>query len=367
MKHNASFAKIKAIDLHKFVPRMAHKGTSPGTVEYIGKPRQEKIGIDVIAYDEANVDEKKMASLADLKAEMDSPALKWIRISGVHNAEFLNQLGEQFCINPLDVEAIANTTQRPIMIERDDYIFVVLKSLQLEAGTNEVIIEQVSIILSDRYVISFHETTPALFEPLRNRIYASKGRIRRFATDYLLFALCDIIIDQYFSLLENIGETIETTEDELIISPANANQEGIYKLKRRLVYAKKMIWPTREVVSALQVSEHELIKEDTKIFFRDIYDHTVQLIESLDSLREITSGMMDLYMSAVSNRLNEIMKVLTIFSALFIPITFLAGVYGMNFKNMPETGWKYSYLGFWIAVVLISVCMLFYFKRKRWF
>jgi magnesium transporter len=367
MKHTASLGKIKKIDLHKFVPRMAQKGTSPGTVEYIGKPRQETIGINVVAYDDTTVEEKQLSSLAELKKEMNSSGLKWIQISGVHNTDFLNQLGEQFRINSLDVEAIANTTQRPIMIERDDYIFIVLKAVQLETDTNEVIIEQVSMVLGDRYVISFHETTPVLFEPLRNRILATKDRINRFTTDYLLFTICDIIIDLYFPVLENIGETIENTEDELILSPVNINQEAIYKLKRRLVYAKKMIWPTREVISALQVTECDLIKKETKIYFRDIYDHTVQIIESLESLHEITSGMMDLYMSSVSNRMNEIMKVLTVFSAFFIPITFLAGVYGMNFKIIPETGWTYGYLGFWIVVVVISVGMIFYFRKKKWF
>lgn len=367
MKRSASFRNIKKIDLHKFVPRMAQRGTSPGTVEYIGKPRQETIGINLIAYDETNVTEKQIGSLTELKKEMEAPGLKWIQISGVHNADFLNQLGDLFGINSLDVEAIANTTQRPIMIEREEYIFVVLKAVQLEANTNEVIIEQVSMVLGDRYVISFHETTPALFEPLRNRILTTKDRINRFMPDYLLFTICDIIIDLYFPLLENMGETIENTEDELILSPVNVNQEAIYKLKRRLVYAKKMIWPTREVITALQIAEHDLINKNTKIYFRDIYDHTVQIIESLDSLHEITSGMMDLYMSAVSNRMNEIMKVLTIFSALFIPITFLAGVYGMNFKAIPELGWTYGYIGFWVVVAIISVCMIYYFKRKRWF
>jgi magnesium transporter len=367
MKHSSPINRIKKIDLHKFVPRIAHKGTSPGTVEYIGKPRQGTVGINVIAYDEATVTEKKLSSPADLANEINTAGLKWIQVSGVHDTEFLCGLGNLFELNALDVEAIANTTQRPITIERDHYIFIVLKAVQLETNTNEVIIEQVSMILGDRYVISFHETTPSLFEPLRNRILTTKDRVHRFSSDYLLFAMCDVIIDLYFGLLENMGETIEDTEDELILSPINVNQEAIYKLKRRLVYAKKMIWPTREVITALQSTGHDLIKKETKIYFRDIYDHTVQIIESLDSLNEITSGMMDLYMSAVSNRMNEIMKVLTIFSALFIPITFLAGVYGMNFKILPETGWKYGYLAFWIVVILISVCMLFYFKRKKWF
>lgn len=367
MKQSAPLGKIKKIDLHKFVPRTARKGTSPGTVEYIGKPRQETIGISVISYDESGVEETALSSPDELAGIAGSGKLHWIRISGVHNPEVLNRMGELFSINPLDLEAIANTTQRPSTNEREGYIFLIFKALQLEANTNEVMIEQVSMVLGKNYVISFHETTPILFEALRNRIFTSKGRIRKFGADYLLFALCDIVIDLYFPLLENVGETIEDAEDTLIISPVTANQETIYKLKRRLVYVKKTVWPTREAVVSLQASDHELIHEETRIYFRDIYNHTVQIIETLDSLREITSGMMDLYMSAVSNRMNEIMKVLTIFSALFIPITFLAGVYGMNFKAIPELEWSHGYLGFWIIVLIISVWMIFYFKRKKWF
>ena len=367
MKQSKTKRRLKKIDLHKFVPRVAGEGTPPGTVEYIGKPREEMVTINVIDYDETNVKEMSVSTVDELKPFIESPNVTWILVTGVHDTGILNQIGNLFKINSLELEAIANTTERPTMEEREDYIFVVLKAMQLDAETSEVTIEQVSMVLGKNYVITFHETKPMLFESLRNRIIASKGRIRRFTADYLLFALSDILIDQYFTLLEDIGETIETTEEQLILSPGQANQELIYKLKRRLVYVKKTIWPTREVMSSLQRSDHVLIHEGTKMYFRNIYDHTVQIIETLESLRDLTSGMMDLYVSAVSNRMNEIMKVLTIFSAIFIPITFLAGVYGMNFKIIPELRWDYGYYAFWGVTVIITVIMLFYFKRKKWF
>jgi magnesium transporter len=193
-----------------------------------------------------------------------------------------------------------------------------------------------------------------------------KGRVRRMKSDYLVFAITDIVIDQYFTLLEDIGGTIEDIEEELIVSPGQASQEAIYKLKRRLGYIKKTIWPARDVLNSLHLSDHNLLNPDTKIYFRNSYDHTIQIIESLESLRDLTSGMMDLYLSTVSYKMNEIMKVLTIFSTIFIPLTFFAGVYGMNFKNFPELGWQYGYFIFWGIMILIILVMLSWFRRKKW-
>ncbi|HEY3388852.1 MAG TPA: magnesium/cobalt transporter CorA, partial [Prolixibacteraceae bacterium] len=283
-----------------------------------------------------------------------------------HNSEILNEIGKQFNIISLDLEDIANTTQRPRIEEREDYIFMVFKVIQLEQESREVNIEQVSIILGSSYVITFHETTPLVFETLQSRILTGMGRVRKMKSDYLVFAITDIIIDQYFTLIEAIGETIEETEEELITSPGQASQEAIYKLKRRLGYVKKSIWPAREVLNQLQHSDHPLINEETKIYFRNIYDHTIQIIETLESLRDLTSGMMDLYLSTVSYKMNEIMKVLTIFSTIFIPLTFFAGVYGMNFKYLPELEWKSGYFIFWGIMIVITIIMLAFFRRKKW-
>jgi magnesium transporter len=278
----------------------------------------------------------------------------------------LQQVGNLFQIDTLDMEAIANTTERPDIQEYERYIFVVLKSMQIEPEMRDTVIEQISIIMGKDYIVSFHETPPVMFEPLYQRIIASGDRIVKFTPDYLLFAICDLVIDNYFSMLENVGETIETIEDEVISLPTATSQQLIYKLKRRLFYAKKIMWPTREVMGAIQSSLHPLITDNSRSYFRNIHDHMIQIIETIESLMDLSSNMMDLYLSSVSNRLNEIMKVLTIFSALFIPMTFLAGVYGMNFKYMPELDWKYSYLGFWGIVICIIIAMIVFFKHKKW-
>ncbi len=363
MKHKR---KLKKIDLHKLVPKTIREGTVHGAVEYIGKPREGKIKIDLLEYDESTVKETEIGSLKNLKDHLNSPMKKWIRVTGVHDAKLLGEIGEIFKINAIDIEDIANTTQRPGIEERENYIFLEFVLLQLDPQTHDVINEQVAIILGRDYVITFHETSPDVFKSLYNRILTSKGNIRKLHSDYLVFALTDIIIDQYFLLLEDIGETVEDIEDELVTSPSGSNQEAIYKLKRRLIYVKKTIWPAREVLSSLQRSDHVLIDDSTRIYFRNIYDHTVQVIETLESLRDIMAGMMDLYLSSVSNRMNEIMKVLTVFASIFIPLTFLAGVYGMNFKNFPELEWKYGYFTFWGICVVASIAMLLYFRRKKW-
>jgi magnesium transporter len=359
--------KLKKIDLHKFVSKTAKSGSIPGTIEYIGQPRDENIIIDVLEYDESSIINKSVVSFAkELEAYIEHPGIKWIQITGVYNPEILNEIGRIFKIISFDLEDIANTTQRPRIEERDEYIFMVFKVLQLEQESREVNIEQVSLILGSNYVISFHETTPKVFGTLQNRILTGMGRVRKMKSDYLIFSIIDIIIDQYFTLIEDIGEIIEATEEELISSPGQSSQEAIYKLKRRLGYVKKSIWPAREVLNQLQHSDHDLIHEETKMYFRNIYDHTIQIIETLESLRDLTSGMMDLYLSAVSLKMNEIMKVLTIFSAIFIPLTFFAGVYGMNFKYLPELEWKYGYYFFWGIMITLTLFMLAFFRRRKW-
>jgi magnesium transporter len=364
MKHRR---KLKKIDLHKFVSRTAHKNNIPGAVEYIGLPRLEDVKIDLLEYDESTfTNEVLINSVKELKGYLDHPGIKWIRITGVHNPEILSEIGKEFNIISLDLEDIANTTQRPRIEERDEYLLLVFKILQIDTESREVIIEQVSMVLGTNYVISFHETTPNVFETLRTRILTSKGRVRKMKSDYLVFTIIDIIMDHYFTLIEDIGESIEEIEEELITSPGQASQEAIYKIKRRLGYVKKTIWPAREVLNQLVRSDHRLIHNETRIYFRNNYDHTIQIIETLESLRDLTSGMMDLYLSTVSYKMNEIMKVLTIFSTIFIPLTFFAGVYGMNFKNLPELEWKYGYFLFWGIMVSITIIMLIFFRRKKW-
>jgi len=366
MKKTKKSGNIKRIDLHKFLPQTSGKATPPGTIEYIGKPQQKPAVIEVISYGEQEIKREKVASINDLQPFLSTASFKWIQITGLQNVAMLQQLGDLFQIDPLDMETIANTTERPNIEEHEHYIFVVLKSIHIAPKTQDVSVEQISIIMGKDYLISFHETSTAMFEPLYQRIVASGSKISKVTPDYLLFAICDLTIDSYFSMLESIGEIIESIEDGLISSPDAYYQQLIYKLKRRLFYAKKIIWPIREVIGSLQSSIHPLILENSHNYFRNIHDHAVQIIETIESLIDLSDSMMDLYLSSVSNRLNEIMKVLTIFSALFIPLTFLAGVYGMNFKYFPELEWKYSYFVFWGIVICIVIVMLFFFKRKKW-
>jgi magnesium transporter len=358
--------KFKRLDVHKFVPRVSGKDTPPGTIQYVGLPRADKTKIELIEFNESEVTEYLLERPDQIKKFLDNDKLKWIRVIGVQDVEIITHLGEIFQINQLELEDLSNTTQRPRMEERDNYIFLVFKALLLNSENKEVSIEQVSLILGKNFVISFHETEPILFDSLRTRILSGKGRVRKMKSDYLAFTLADILIDQYFVILEDIGNTIETIESDLILTPGPANQEAIYRTKRRLVYVGRTVWPVRELINEVERSDHPLIHDESRIYFRNIYDHTVQIIETLDSLRDLTSSMMDLYLSSVSLKLNEIMKVLTIFSALFIPLTFFAGVYGMNFKFLPELEWRWGYAMFWTICITATILMLFYFKRKRW-
>jgi len=368
MKKNKKSGSIKRIDLHKFLPRTSGNTAPPGTIEYIGKSEQIPVptSIEVISYGEEGIKREKTVSIDDVHPFSSPASFQWIRIIGLQDVAILQKIRDLFQIDILDMEVIANTTERPDIQEHEHYIFVVLKTMLLDQKTQEITIEQISIIIGKDYLISFHETSPVLFEPLYQRIVASGSKIDKFTPDYLLFAICDMVIDNYFSMLENVGETIETIEDELISSPSVSCQQLIYKLKRRLFYIKKIVWPTREVIGTLQSSLNPLITDNSRSYFRNIHDHTVQIIETIESLMDLSSNMMDLYLSTVSNRLNEIMKVLTIFSALFIPMTFLAGVYGMNFKFIPELEWKYGYFGFWGVVICITIAMVIFFKRKKW-
>jgi magnesium transporter len=358
--------KFKKIDVHKFVPRVAAKDTPPGTLQYIGRHRTEPYKIELVEYDESDAEKYLIEEPEQLSKFLLTDKIKWIRVTGVHNIDIIARLGEIFQINSLDLEDIANTTQRPRMEERDNYIFQIFNALLINPEDKDVTIEQVSLILGQNYVLSFHETESQLFNELLKRILVSKGRVRKMKSDYLSFTLADVMIDQYFLIIEDIGNIIEATESELIINPGSANQEIIYRMKRRLVYVGRTIWPVRELINKMERSDHELITEESRIYFRNIYDHSVQIIETLDNLRDLTSSMMDLYLSSVSLKLNEIMKVLTIFSAIFIPLTFFAGVYGMNFKFLPELEWHWGYALFWSVCIASTILMIFYFKRKKW-
>jgi len=340
---------------------------SPGTVLYHGPQKVDAVRIRYLDYDKDQLDERKVESTDECLPLRDTPTTSWINIDGLHDEAVISSMGEQYGLHPLILEDIVNTHQRPKLEDHGDYIYVVMRMLYLDEGETRVTSEQFSFVLGRNYVLSFQERYGDVFEPVRERLRLGKGRSRKLGPDYLAYALMDAIVDNYFAVLEKLGEKIESLEDDLIADPMPEHLHTIHGLKREMIYLRKAVWPLRECIGGLERSESDLVKKATVPFLRDLYDHTIQVIDAVESFRDMLSSMQDLYLSSVSNRMNEVMKVLTVIATIFVPLTFVAGIYGMNFEHMPELGWKWSYLIFWIAIVGIGGGMVTYFKRSRWF
>ncbi|MBN2061133.1 MAG: magnesium/cobalt transporter CorA [Deltaproteobacteria bacterium] len=341
-------------------------GLPPGTLIHIGEKKADKIGIRVIDYNETAIKEIELDSIEDCFAYKEKPSVTWINIDGLHDVELIEKIGKQFDIHPLVLEDIVHTDQRPKIEVFDSYLFIISKMLFFNKEQNRIITEQFSLILGPNYVITFQEMTGDVFNPVRERLRKKTGRFRTTGPDYLAYALIDAIVDNYFIVLEKIGEDIESLEEDLAEEPDNYTLQKIHNLKRELIFLRKSVWPLREVITSMTRDESSLIKENTIIFIRDVYDHTVQVIDVIETHRDMVSGMLDLYLSSVSNRMNEVMKVLTIIATIFIPITFIAGVYGMNFELMPELKWRLGYLFAWGIMLVIAIIMIIYFKMKKW-
>ena len=347
------------------VEKISKRGMPPGTLIHVGKKKMEKVRISVIDYDEKNLIEKDGISIEECKSFADSPSITWINVDGLHDPEVIEKIGTTFDIHPLLLEDIMNTEQRPKVEDYGKYMYFVLKMVYID-DRKRICVEQVSIILGDTYVISFQERTGDVFESIRQRLKNKKGRIRTLKADYLAYSLIDSIIDHYFAILENISEVIEKLEGEVVEEPSKKTLQDIHMLKRNMLYLRKSVWPLREVISYLQRSESELIEDNIGFYLRDVYDHTIQVIDTLESFRDMVSGMLDIYLSSISQKLNEVMKVLTIIATIFIPLTFIAGVYGMNFAYMPELQWKWGYFAVLGVMLIVFVGMIIYFKRKKW-
>jgi len=328
--------------------------------------RAEKPKITIINYDEARFQEKEVKKAEECFPFKDKPTVTWVNIDGIHNSEIIGKIGAHFNLHSLVLEDIVNIGQRPKMEDFEGYIFIVSKMLCYDEEVRETKIEQVSLILGSNVVISFQEKEGDVFNPVRERIRNAKGRIRKMGADYLIYGLIDAIVDNYFLILEKIGESVEFAEEELINNPSPQTLQTIHNLKREAIFLRKSVWPLREVISGLQRTESPLIHKSTGVFLRDVYDHTIQVIDTVETLRDMVSGMLDIYLSSISNKMNEIMKVLTIIATIFIPLTFIVGVYGMNFKYMPELGWRFGYVLIWGIIAAIGILMVLYFKRKKW-
>lgn len=351
----------------KFTKKTSKRsGTAPGTLVHIGEKTTDRVRITVVDYVADQLREQELEIIEDALLFKDAPTATWLNIDGIHNVDLIEKIGKNFNIHPLTLEDIVNAGQRPKVEEFEDYLYFVFKMLHVDEVTNEIRSEQVSLVLGNNFLISFQEVTGDVFEPVRERIRKGRGRIRKGGVDYLAYALIDAVVDHYFVILEKIGTVIETLEEDLLAEPTKETMQGIHDLKRELIYLRKQVWPTREVINTVAKGELSLVQESTGVFFRDVYDHTIQIVDTIESYRDVLSGMLDLYLSTVSNRMNEVMKVLTIMATIFIPITFVAGMYGMNFKYMPELEWKWGYPAVWSLVVGIALGLIVFFKRKKW-
>ncbi len=350
----------------KLTHKMSRKaGLAPGSLIYLGKAKEEPPEITYMDYDAENVREMKVESIEQCADYKDTDTMTWINISGIHDVDLVEKVGKIFEVHPLVLEDILNAAQRPKSEDYDTYHYTVLKMLQLneEGGARS---EQVSIITRKNLVITLQEESGDVFDPVRRRIREAPRRVRMLNADYLTYALIDAVVDSYFVVMENFGETIEELQDEILSAPTRSTLEEVHHLKRNLIYVRKSIWPLREIISGLTRGESKLFSAETQVYLRDVYDHTIQVIETLENFRDMLSGMIDLYLSTASNRMNEVMKVLTIIATIFIPLTFIAGIYGMNFEFMPELKWRFGYFASLGVMLVIFAGMLIYFRKKDW-
>ncbi|MBH0209968.1 MAG: magnesium/cobalt transporter CorA [Nitrospira sp.] len=349
----------------KLVQKRSKKtGLSPGTLVHIGENRTETVEITLFNYAGAQCDERTVTNPNDLQPPADE-TVTWINVGGVHKIDVLEAFGKQFGLHPLLLEDIANTDQRPKLDDYETYVFLVVKMLDV-TDRGGILVEQVSFVLGRNYVLSFQENGTDVFRPVRDRLRAGKGRLRHNGSDYLLYALVDAVVDQYFAVLESLGEKIETLQERVMADPKPDTLREIHALKRQLLFVRRAVWPLREVTNSLSRSDCPYLHEPTKVFFRDVYDHVVQIVDTIETFREMLSASLDIYLSSVSYRLNAVMRVLTVITTIFMPLSFIASIYGMNFEHMPELKSEWGYPVVLGAMGLVAAGMLIGFRRRKW-
>ncbi len=341
-------------------------GMSPETLVHTGEQRTEGVRMGAFQYTGETLKETSPKTVADCSSLPGGTGVTWLDVDALHDVQVVEGVGKLFNVHPLALEDVLNTNQRPKFEDYGPHLFLVLRMLQWDETAGEVKGEQVSLAVGKDWLVSFQETPGDVFEPVRHRLRTNKGRLRHMGADFLAFSLLDAIVDNYFVVLERVGEQLELLEEELLASPSEKTVHSIHRLKRELIYIRRAVWPLREAVSALDRRESPLLTPQLQPYLRDLHDHTVQIIDTVETCRDMLSGMLDLYLSTVSNRMNEVMKVLTIIATIFIPLTFLAGVYGMNFKHMPELEWTWSYPALWGIMLTTGLGMLYYFRKRNW-
>ncbi|MEA2627512.1 MAG: magnesium transporter [Candidatus Binatota bacterium] len=351
----------------KFVKQWSRKaGLPPGTLVPVGTPSGEAVTIDVIRYSEHDVTESRVNSVEEAARLRQAGAVTWIDVSGVEDVEVLEAFGRVFGLHALVLEDVMNTDQRPKLEEHDAYLFVAVKMLGWNEARGDIDGEHMSVILGEDFVISFGEKAGDVFDPVRERIRKAKVRIRKMGADYLAYALLDMIVDNYFGVLERLGSDVDELEQQLLDDRAEDPLSRLHQIKREIVYLRKSVWPLRDVVSGLLRSDCTFVREEIKPFLHDLYDHTIQVMDTIETFRDISGGLMDLHLSVASNRMNSVMKVLTVIATIFMPPTLLVGVYGMNFEFMPELHSRWGYPMVWVGIVLVVTGMLAYFRKMRW-
>ena len=349
----------------KLVQKRSKKtGLSPGTLIHIGEKKAETTTIALFNYSSQQCDERVVTTPNELQPPLDE-TVTWVNVGGVHKVDMLEVFGKQFGLHPLLLEDIANTDQRPKLDDYETYLFLVMKMLTMtERG--DILFEQVSFVLGRNYVLSFQEDETDVFQPVRDRLRGGKGRLRQNGSDYLLYSLVDAVVDQYFSVLETLDEKIELLQERVMADPKPDTLHDIHALKRQLLFVRRAVWPLREAINSLSRSDCPYLREPTTLFFRDVYDHVVQIVDTIETLREMVSASLDIYLSSVSYRLNAVMRILTVITTIFMPLSFIAGIYGMNFEHMPELQWEWGYPIVLGVMGLVAAGMLIGFRKRKW-
>ncbi|MFI3138030.1 MAG: magnesium/cobalt transporter CorA [Methylococcaceae bacterium] len=338
-----------------------------GSLVHVGDLHDYQQRISLINYNEADVTYLSVTSIDDILPFINTDTITWVNIEGLHDIRLMEAIGQHFAIDSLILEDILNTHQRPKMDDRDDYLYVVLKGLSV-AKTQffSVHYEQISLLLLKNVLFTFKEKPDVLFSDIMSSFANEKSKVRRLGSDYLMYVLMDTIVDEYFTLQDTLDELMESIESDLLTAPTRETLFTIQRVKRELVFVRRSIAPVRELLMSLQRKESTLIDMNTLRYFGDIYDHVLRIIEAMESYRDLTTGMLDIYLSSISNKMNETMKFLTVYSSIFIPLTFVAGVYGMNFDFMPELHWQWAYPALWVIFISVTVSLLHYFRKKNW-
>ncbi|MCW5626938.1 MAG: magnesium/cobalt transporter CorA [Burkholderiales bacterium] len=363
MKPNRPVPAVRRKTSHS---RAAKAGLPPGSLVYVGNRPPHPTHMSLLDYDEHHVEERDLDRVEECLPFKDKATVTWINVDEIGDAELMASFGRVMGFHPLMLEDILNTDQRPKVEDHGDYLYVVLKMLAWNAERGDIDVEQLSLVVGANYVVSFGERKGDYFDPLRARIREAVGRARKLGADFLAYSLLDMVVDHYFIVLERLGEKLEQTEDAVMANPGPDVLAQIHRLKRDLIFVRKAVWPLREAITTLRHLNTPLIAKPTGIFLRDLNDHVVQVIEGIETYQNLVASMLDTYLSTVSNRTNAVMRVLAVFSAVFMPLTFITGIFGMNFRDMPPLEWGWGFAATLGAMLIMGVAMVLYFRSRRW-